>query len=145
MQVKEIMTKDPVCCTPDTSLADAARLMVELDCGCIPVVEDMSSLRPTGMITDRDITCRMVAEGRNPLDHTVADAMTPVAITVEPDMSLEDCCNVMETNQVRRVPVVNEEGACCGIIAQADIALNAEKRVAGEVVKEVSRSTGASA
>lgn len=141
MQVKEIMTKGPVCCTPSTSLQDAAKLMVDNDCGCIPVVENSSKNNPIGMITDRDITCRIVAVGQNPLDLTVRDAMTESAYTVSPETSLEDCCNLMENKQVRRVAVVDSNGSCCGIIAQADIAINAGNQKTAEVVQEVSRAS----
>lgn len=141
MQVKEIMTKDPVCCTADSSLQEAAKMMVDNDCGCIPVVESNSSKRPIGMITDRDITIRTVAEGKNPLELSVKDAMTDSAYTVTPETSIEECCNVMESNQIRRVAVVDSAGGCCGIIAQADIAINAEKQKTAEVVQEVSKAS----
>ncbi len=143
MNVKEVMTADPACCTSDMSLQEVAKLMVDNDCGCIPVVDDKNSKKPVGMITDRDITVRTVAEGKNPLELTVSDAMTANAITVTPLTSLEDCCNVMESNQVRRVAVIDEKGSCCGIIAQADIAVNADQRKTAEVVQEVSKATTA--
>jgi CBS domain-containing protein len=142
MNVKNIMTPNPVCCTPETNLQDAAKLMLEHDCGCIPVVENSSTNKPVGMITDRDITIRTVAEGRNPLEMTVGDAMTPSAVTITPETSVEECCNVMERNQIRRVAVVDENGACCGIVAQADVALNAGEKATGEVVQEVSKAVG---
>ena len=141
MNVKEVMTADPACCTSDMSLQEVAKLMVDNDCGCIPVVDSNDNKKPVGMITDRDITVRTVAEGKNPLDLKVSDAMTSNAITVTPMTSLEECCNLMESNQVRRVAVIDEKGACCGIIAQADIAVNADQRKTAEVVQEVSKST----
>ena len=137
------MTSDPACCTSDMSLQEVAKLMVDNDCGCIPVVDDTNSKKPVGMITDRDITVRTVAEGKNPLELTVSDAMTANAITVTPLTSLEECCNVMESNQVRRVAVIDEKGACCGIIAQADIAVNGDQRKTAEVVQEVSKASAA--
>lgn len=143
MNVKEVMTSDPACCTSDMSLQEVAKLMVDNDCGCIPVVDDTNSKKPVGMITDRDITVRTVAEGKNPLELTVSDAMTANAITVTPLTSLEECCNVMESNQVRRVAVIDEKGACCGIIAQADIAVNGDQRKTAEVVQEVSKASAA--
>ena len=143
MNVKEVMTADPACCTADTSLQEVAKLMVANDCGCIPVVDDKNSKKPVGMITDRDITIRTVAEGKNPLDLTVSDAMSPNPVTVTPMTSLEECCNLMESNQVRRVAVIDEGGACCGIIAQADIAVNAGQQQTAEVVQEVSKSASA--
>jgi CBS domain-containing protein len=95
-------------------------------------------MKPVGVITDRDITCRSVAMGNNPLEMTAGDCMSSPCITVTPEMSVEDCCQVMEENQVRRVPVVDESGACCGIVAQADIAQHASKRETARVVKEIS-------
>ncbi|MEO8041398.1 MAG: CBS domain-containing protein [Acidobacteriota bacterium] len=143
MNVAEIMTKDPACCTPDASLQEVAKMMVDSDCGCIPVVDSKDSRMPVGMITDRDITCRVVAKGQNPLDLTAKDAMTTTVVSVTPDTSLEDCCNLMEESQIRRVAVVDENGACCGIIAQADIATNASGSKTAEVVQEVSKTTSA--
>ena len=142
MQVKEIMTPDPACCTPDTMLQRVAEMMVEHDCGEIPVVENMANMLPVGVVTDRDITCRTVARGLNPLIMTVADCMTTTPMTVMPDMTFEECCRVMEENQIRRVVVVDASGACVGIVAQADVARHASKRDAGEVVREVSEPSG---
>ncbi len=135
------MTPDPACCTSDTGLQEVAQLMLENDCGCIPVVENKSSRIPVGMITDRDICLRTVAAGKNPLGLTAGDAMTPSVVAVTKDMTLEDCCNLMEDKQIRRVAVVDRNGACCGIIAQADIAIKAGDRKTAEVVHEVSRAS----
>lgn len=138
MKIKDVMTHDPACCTPDATLQRVAEMMVENDCGEIPVVENIANMKPVGVITDRDITCRTVAKGLNPLVMTVADCMTTPCITVMPDMPLDECCRIMEEKQIRRVPVVDASGACCGIVALADIAKHAAKRDAAEVVKEVS-------
>jgi CBS domain-containing protein len=142
MQVKEIMTPDPACCTPDTMLQRVAELMVEHDCGEIPVVENMANMLPVGVVTDRDITCRTVARGLNPLIMTVTDCMTRTPVTVMPDTTFEECCRVMEENQIRRVVVVDASGASVGIVAQADIARHASKHDTGEVVREVSEPSG---
>jgi CBS domain-containing protein len=141
MKVKEIMSKDPACCTRDTSLQDVAVLMVEHDCGEIPVVDNLQSKRPVGVVTDRDIAIRTVALGKNPLDLRARDCMSSPAVTVTPEMSVDDCCTLMEENQLRRVPVVDDSGCCCGIVSQADIARHASKGEAGELVKDVSRKT----
>jgi len=141
MQVREMMTADPACCTADTSLPEVARMMVAQDCGEIPVVENASSKVPIGVVTDRDIVCRTVANGLNPLDLTAADCMSKPTVTVTPDMSLEECCRIMEEKLIRRVPVVDDRGSCVGIIALADIALHTGKNVAGHIVKEVSEPT----
>jgi CBS domain-containing protein len=141
MQVKEVMTADPVCCTADTPIPALARMMVDNDCGEIPVVEDKASNLPIGVVTDRDIVCRLVAQGINPAGTIAGECMSKPIVTVTPDMSLEECSHVMEEKLIRRVLVVDGRGSCCGIVALADIALQAGKNVAGEVVTEVSRPT----
>lgn len=141
MQVKEIMTPDPACCTAQDTLQKAAQLMVDCDCGEIPVVDDTSTKKPIGVITDRDITCRTVAKGLNPLEMTVSDAMSTPVICVRVDDSLEDVCYQMEQKQIRRVPVVDSEGACIGIISLADIAANAPRADSGEVLHDVSEKS----
>ena len=146
MQVKEIMTTDPTCCTPETSLQEVGRMMIDHDCGEIPIVENASTKLPIGVITDRDIVCRTVAQGINPLHLTAGDCMSTPCVTVTPDLSLKECARILEENQIRRVPVIDASGSCCGIVALADIALQASKVVTAEVVKEVSEpSTAASA
>ena len=141
MKVKDIMSHDPACCTRESSLQDVAILMLEHDCGEIPVVDNMQSKRPVGVVTDRDITIRTVALGKNPLELRARDCMSSPAVTVTPETTVDDCCTLMEENQLRRVPVVDESGCCCGIVSQADIARNASKKDAGELVKDVSRQT----
>ncbi len=143
MKVEEIMTSDPACCTPKNTLKDVAQMMVGHDCGEIPVVEDKETMLPIGVITDRDIVCRTVAIGLNPLEMTVADCMTKPCVTVTPDMSVEECSGILEENQIRRVPVVDADGSCCGIVSLADIALHARQKIVAEVVKEVSEPTAA--
>ena len=148
MQVKDMMTPDPACCTSDTPLREVARMMVDKDCGEIPVLDNNSSRQPVGVVTDRDIVCRTVAVNKNPLELTAADSMSTPIETVNPDMPVEECCRVMEEKQIRRVPVVDANGALCGIVALADLAREAKDGVAGQVVKEVSepgKSTSASA
>jgi len=143
MQVKEVMTADPACCISETPLQEVAQMMVDNDCGEIPVVESRETNLPIGVITDRDIVCRSVARGLNPLDLTVADCMSRPCVTVTPAMSVEECSRIMEENKIRRVPVVDAAGSCCGIVALANIALYARRSVTAEVVKEVSEPTSA--
>jgi|SRR5437016_5420300 len=141
MQVKDLMTTDPVCCTAHTALPEVARMMVDHDCGEIPVVENTSSKLPVGVVTDRDIVCRTLANGLNPLDLTAADCMSKPIVTVTADMSLEECCRIMEEKLIRRLPVVDDRGSCIGIVALADISLHTGKNVAGHIVREVSEPT----
>ena len=139
MNVASVMTPDPACCTASTPLRDVARMMVDNDCGQIPVVDD--SQRPIGVVTDRDIAVRIVAEGRNPNEASAADAMTIPARTVTTDTSLTDCVCLMEADQIRRVPVVDASGKLAGIVSIADLALAGKKEATAEVVKEVSEPT----
>ncbi len=142
MNVKDIMTENPICCIPTTTLEEVARMMVENDCGAIPVVEDQENWKPIGIITDRDITCRAVAEGRNPLELTAGDILSASPVTTVPETSLEECERLMEEHQLRRILVLDSEGGCCGIVSLADIARNAPEVEIGEVVEEVSRPAG---
>ena len=144
MQVKDVMTADPACCISETTLQEVAKMMIEYDCGEIPVVESEETKVPIGVITDRDIVCRTVARGLNPLDLTVADCMSKPCVTVTPDISIEECSRILEENKIRRVPVVDADGSCCGIVALADIARLANRNLAVEVVKEVSEPSAAS-
>ena len=118
-RVKDIMTKDPECCSPETSIEEAARMMCNFDCGEIPVIDNAESLKAIGVLTDRDITCRSVAQGRNPMQLKVKDCMTSPCITVSPEMSVEECCEVLEKHQIRRVPVIDAKHRICGIVSQA--------------------------
>jgi CBS domain-containing protein len=141
MRADDVMTYNPACCLPDTPLQDVAELMVECDCGEIPVVETRESMRPVGVITDRDITCRAVARGVNPLELTARDCMSSPPVMVRPATDVEECMRLMEKLQIRRLPVVDDGDRCCGIVALADIAKRAKPTDTGETVKEVSRPT----
>ena len=134
---RDIMTTEPSCCTATATLDQVAKLMVQNDCGEIPVVDRGERL--VGVITDRDIVCRVVADGKNPSSVTVAEGMTEPVVVVNEDTSIEDVLSVMEENQIRRVPVVDASGCCCGIISQADVALCGRESQVGELVREVSK------
>lgn len=139
MKVKDIMTENPVCCTKNTNLQEVAQMMVEHDCGAIPVVESKGNMKPLGVVTDRDIVCRVIAKGKNPLQMNAGDCMSTPLLTVKPEMDVDDCCKLMEQRQVRRILVVDESGRCCGIVAQADIARKAPEEETADVVKEISQ------
>lgn len=142
MKVKDIMTSNPACCNEDQSLVEVARMMLEHDCGAIPVVATDGKVKVKGIITDRDIVTRAIAKNRNPLEMTAKDCMTSSPVTVSTETDLEECCDKLEQNQVRRVPVVDRNGACCGIIAQADIALNSSEHETAHLVKDISQPSG---
>ena len=137
---RDVMTENPACCTPETPLDQVAKLMVQHDCGEIPVID--SAEHPIGVVTDRDIVCRVVAEGKNPMAYTAETCMSQPAITVPVDAPLTDVMATMEKHQVRRVPVVDEQGCCAGMIAQADVAWSGRAAEVAELVREVSRETG---
>lgn len=139
MHVTDIMTSDPVCCTPDTTIAEAACLMTATDCGELPVVQDRENRRLVGVITDRDIVCRVVAEAMDPVTTSVGAAMTGSVVTCRPDSDVAACVDLMEAHQVRRIPVVDDAGCCCGIVSQADIALNAQTGTTASLLRDVSR------
>ena len=137
LTAKDIMTANPVVCTPETSLQDVATMMWENDCGELPVMDSPNSRTPIGVITDRDIVCRGVAQGKDVRVMTAGDCMSTPCVTVDADSPLEACIELLEASLIRRVPVVDDNGECCGIIAQADIA-RYEKERAAELVHELS-------
>lgn len=137
---RDVMTPDPACCTSGTTLDQVAKLMALHDCGEIPVID--TGEQPIGVITDRDIVCRVVAEGKNPSAYTAEHYMSQPVITVRDDTPLDEVLSTMEKHQLRRVPVVDERGCCTGIIAQADIAWSERAPDVAELVREVSRDTG---
>ena len=137
---RDVMTANPACCTPDTPLEQVAKLMVQHDCGEIPVID--TAEQPIGVVTDRDIVCRVVAEGKNPVAYTAELCMSQPAVTVSVNATLDDVMSTMEKHQIRRVPVVDEKGCCAGVISQADVAWTGKEREVAEFVREVSRDTG---
>lgn len=139
MHVRDVMTNEPRCCLPDTPLTIVGRMMAELDCGAIPVVGDLATRIPLGMITDRDIVTRVIATGRDPFDLTVRDCMTAPVVTIEDDARIDDCIERLQLTQIRRIIVVDRSGACVGIVSQADLALHTSSRVCGELVRELSQ------
>jgi len=139
MKIQDVMTTYPVCCTADTSVPEAAELMVAHGCGAIPVVESESSRRPVGIVTDRDMVVRLIARGKNPRKSLVSDVMTDVAITVMPRADVDEARLRMQEYQVRRLMVVDESGTCVGLVSLADVASSTSEGEAGAVLKEVSR------
>ncbi|NTX03389.1 CBS domain-containing protein [Myxococcus sp. CA051A] len=133
------MSENPVTCLPDTGIEQAARWMVECDCGALPVI-DVDN-KPIGVITDRDITCRIIAKGKDPYMLNVSDAMSMPAATVYRDTSLEDCLELMEQNQVRRMVVLDDDGTVCGMVAQADLVKQLKAEETAELMREVSVDT----
>lgn len=141
MRAEDLMSRDVVCCPQDTNVREVALMMVEHDCGMIPVVRSADERALLGVITDRDICCRVVAEGRDPEQIRVGDVMSEPVVSVQPDTSIQEIKREMTVNQVRRLPVTDAQGRCIGVISQADIARQAPQMETGEVVQQVSRPT----
>lgn len=141
MQVREIMTNDPGTCSMDQTIREAAAMMIDCDCGAIPVVESAQTMRLMGIITDRDIAIRAVALGLDPNTTRVSECMSSDISCVNPESSVEDVERIMENLQVRRVPVVNENGSVMGMVSVADIAYSRPPQNAAEIVQEVSKPT----
>lgn len=139
MRITDIMTPDPACCDPDTTLPQVARLMVQNDCGEIPVVNNLESRKLVGVVTDRDIVCRAVAADKNPAQTRASDIMSTGIVTVREDADISESCEKMEQHQIRRIPVLDAQGRLCGIVSQADIARQAGLRETAEVVRDVSK------
>ena len=138
MTARDLMTSNPACCTRDTPLQEVARLMAQCDCGEIPVVERQDLKKPVGVVTDRDIVIRAVAKGRDPLSMHAGDVMTGPAVCAKETDHVDAVKQMMESHQIRRVPVVDQDGAICGIVSLADLARRDSRKDVGEVVREVS-------
>lgn len=134
-QVNGVMTPGPTTCQPEASVVDAAKVMAQEDVGSIPIVEGD---RLVGVVTDRDIVIRVVAEGRDLQSTTVGEIASRDLVTISPDDDLDRVLELMAQNQVRRLPVV-EGDMLVGIVAQRDIALQGADRQTGQVVEQISR------
>lgn len=149
MHARELMTPQPACCTPADTIGRAAQLMEQNDCGCIPVLHASDDSRVVGVITDRDIAVRGVAHDRSS-DTEVRDLMTSSPCCCSADADVSEVERLMADRQVRRVVVVDDQGCCVGIVAQADIALAAERspevsdEEVGRVVERISEPAGRS-
>ena len=141
MKCSEVMTKDPACCLPSDTAQHAAQLMKTEDVGPIPIVDDAENKKLQGIITDRDLVLKVVADARDAKTTLLADVMTKDLITCAPDDKLESALSAMERHQVRRIPVVDGKNHLLGIISQADVATRiGEPEKTAEVVHEISRA-----
>jgi CBS domain-containing protein len=132
--LKDVMTTNPTTVEPGTSLKEAAQLMKSDDVGALPLIDGG---RLVGMITDRDIAIRAVAEGK--LDAVVGDIASKDIVSIDPEQSLEEAARLMAKHQIRRLPVCEEDGRLVGIIAQADVAQIGHDELTGEVVQRISQ------
>jgi CBS domain-containing protein len=142
MKAQDIMAKNPSVVTPETRLSEAAKIMAKEDVGILPVVDGPGSKKLIGVITDRDIAIRHVAEGHT-RDCPVREAMTSGVRTAKADDDVDDVMNLMGTEQVRRIPICDDRGDLVGIISQADIVLKAKSDDKAErTVERISQPGG---
>lgn len=136
MQVKDLMSKNVAAVSPDTSLEEVARRMKEMNIGSVPVCE---SGRVVGIVTDRDIVIRELAQGKNPAAAKVRDVMTSGVSTASPDMDVHDAAKIMSDKQIRRLPVVENE-RLVGMLAIGDMAVRSKlEDDAGEALSDISQ------
>jgi CBS domain-containing protein len=134
--VREVMTSKLCSIDADKPVAYAAKMMRDEDVGMAPIVEGD---RLVGVLTDRDVAVRVVAEGRDPEQVKVTEVASRDLVTLDPQQDLDEALRLMARHQVRRLPVVEEDGRLVGVVAQADVAQHAEERQTGEVVEQISR------
>lgn len=141
MKCNEVMTDDPVCCLPGDSVSQAAQVMRREHVGPVPVVSDERTKELIGIVTDRDLAIKVVAESRDPNRTIVGDVMTNTIVVCREDDDLSSAIAAMEEHQIRRIPVIDQGGRIVGIISQADVATRAYgTRRTMEMAEEISRA-----
>ena len=136
-KIQEVMTSNPCSIDADKPVSYAAKMMKDEDVGFAPIVEGDKLI---GTVTDRDIAMKVVAEGRDPQSTTVREIASTNLVTIDPRQDLDDALRLMASNQVRRLPVVEEDGRLVGVVAQKDVAEQGDDAKTGEVVQEISQS-----
>jgi CBS domain-containing protein len=136
-KIQEVMTSNPCSIDADKPVSYAAKMMKDEDVGFAPIVEGDKLI---GTVTDRDIAMKVVAEGRDPQSTTVREIASTNLVTIDPQQDLDDALRLMASNQVRRLPVVEEDGRLVGVVAQKDVAEQGDDAKTGEVVQEISQS-----
>ena len=134
--VQDLMTSNPKTVASESSVVEAAKIMRDENVGIVPLVDGE---RLVGTITDRDIAIKVVAEGKDPQSTTVREIASTNLVTVDPQQDLDEALRLMARNQVRRLPVVEENGKLVGVVAQKDVADQGEDAKTGEVVQEISQ------
>jgi CBS domain-containing protein len=142
MNIRDIMSHDPVCCLATDTAQHVAKTMCDRNVGSVPVVKDQQSRKLIGMITDRDLCCSVIARGLDPKKTTIEKCMTANPITCSESDSVESCGRRMQERQVRRIPIVDSSNRVIGIVAQADLALNDKPERVSKTVAEISKNIG---
>ena len=137
------MTKDPTCCVPSDTAQHAAKIMRDENTGVVPIIENEQSRKVVGIVTDRDLCMNIVAEGRDPRTTQVHESMTTTVVACSPQDSVDKATELMRENQIRRIPVIDDQHQLVGIVAMADIVGRADLRTTEthETLKTVSAPT----
>jgi len=138
-KVREIMTRYPICCLPDDTAQSVAQTLRDEDIGCMPVIADEESRKLEGIITDRDLCCSIVAAGLDPKTTSIRPYITRDIVMCRPEQSLDSCERLMQTHRIRRIPIVDDEARCIGILSQADVARSEDAIKVHMTVAEISR------
>ena len=139
MLVKEVMSSNLYWCVPSDTAQAAAEMMKAQGIGALPVVSDSVNRKLEGIVTDRDLCCSVVADAKLAETTRIAEVMTRNPVTCEPEDTLDDCAELMQKHQVRRLPVTDKQGRCIGMIAQADIALHGSVGKVAKTLAQISR------
>jgi CBS domain-containing protein len=138
LQITDVMTPMPECCTPEDSIVEVARVMEARDVGVVPIVESQETRRVVGILTDRDIVMRVVAEGRDPNEVvSVRDVMSVEVVSCSPDADVLHVEELMKQHQIRRVLVVDDSGCVVGVVSMADVARHANETQLGDTEKAI--------
>ncbi len=139
-EVQDVMSKNPVCCTADQAVQEVAKALRDQNIGSVPVVADLQSRRLQGVVTDRDLCCTVIADGKDPKTTKVSESMSRNPVACNPQDSLEECLKLMQQHKIRRVPIVDEQNRVIGIIAQADVSVAAEPEKVHKTIAEISKA-----
>ena len=139
MKIRDVMTSDPVCCTPEDTAQKVATMLRDQDIGSAPVVLDQQSHRLVGIITDRDLCYGLIAAGLDPRTTTIERFVTLNPVTCRDGENINECETLMQQHRVRRIPVVDGEGICIGIVSQSDLALHEKAEKVSKTLAEISK------
>lgn len=137
MKVSDVMTKNPVCCRLTDTAQEVAKILRDEDIGSVPILSEGGKLE--GIITDRDMCCTIIAEGLDPRTTSINNYVTRNPLACRADDNLDDCERAMQKNQIRRIPVVDDQQRCVGVVSQADLALREEPQKVKQTVAEISK------
>lgn len=140
MKVRDVMTPEPICCLPSDTAQDVAIMLRDHNVGSLPVVLDHETRKLIGIVTDRDLCCTVIASGLEPKATPIKRLVTMNPITCREEDNVEACLGYMQLFQIRRIPIVDQEGRCIGIVSQADLALRHEPAHLTKVLPEISKT-----